>query len=640
VFRLTREGRDESYESYRTRVRERIAGTCEWFLSHPSYNSWLDQPNDSLILSADAGCGKSILAKHLVDSKLDGRHPDAIICYFFFDQQSQNTARQALCALIHQLASRKFDLIKHTMSDYKASKEKLVNIDSVLWGILSRMVMDTSIGQVILILDALDECDQYESTRFINQLRELYLAWENKVVKKVTFLATTRPSSGTISELQSLITTYPQCHISAANCFGAIAREVDIVIEARATELEEKGRLDEDTKFHLVRRLQESSQRTYLWVHSIFEWIAATDVENGERAIDQIIDEPPKTVYDIYTKMVRTSKRPALARKAFSIILAAYRPLTLQEMHIAMHLDSVSSEPPEPYRNLELLLPNWCGLLVTVIENRVYLLHETAREFLVNEGFSADGQIQSGPLSEVETHQVLAWSCLSYIEVALEPPHLQSRNRSGNKSSESTSRALNEEFLDYVGENLFHHIQKAQLEEDKALAVRIKRFCDIQDRHCQVWTEAKPLQVRGLRVDSYNMSTLWIASYAGMTAVVEQLLEEGDNICDTRNRDGQNTLLVAALQGYDRILALLLTADQVRKDLRDAWRTGPLQAAVQSRNPAAVKVLLESGAVDVDTWDPSGRTPFDCVAADGDPDMIRVFLDFGSDEACNVRDFL
>ncbi|PNP53200.1 hypothetical protein THARTR1_06410 [Trichoderma harzianum] len=89
LFRLTRKDRDVTYEWYKDRVEKRVENTCLWFLQHERFQTWLKQESGPLLVSADPGCGKSVLARHLVDEVLP--RPGTTVCYFFFKDQDQNT---------------------------------------------------------------------------------------------------------------------------------------------------------------------------------------------------------------------------------------------------------------------------------------------------------------------------------------------------------------------------------------------------------------------------------------------------------------------------------------------------------------------------------------------------------------------
>ncbi|EQL30911.1 hypothetical protein BDFG_06673 [Blastomyces dermatitidis ATCC 26199] len=52
----------------KNRVEDRVEGTYEWFLGHNNFRKWLKQEESGPVLvSADPGCGKSVLTKYLID---------------------------------------------------------------------------------------------------------------------------------------------------------------------------------------------------------------------------------------------------------------------------------------------------------------------------------------------------------------------------------------------------------------------------------------------------------------------------------------------------------------------------------------------------------------------------------------------
>jgi Cdc6-like AAA superfamily ATPase len=159
LFRLTKSTEDATYEWFKDRVEDRVQGTCMWFLEHDHFQKWLKQESGPLLVSADPGCGKSVLAKYLIDHVLPR---SATICYFFFKDQDQNTVRQALCALLHQLFSQKPSLIKYAREQLDKDGQGLINSTNSLWTILRGAVQDPKAGLVIIVLDALDECAESE----------------------------------------------------------------------------------------------------------------------------------------------------------------------------------------------------------------------------------------------------------------------------------------------------------------------------------------------------------------------------------------------------------------------------------------------------------------------------------------------
>lgn len=130
LFRLTSDSKDATYEWYKDRVEERAENTCLWFFEHDNFQKWINQESGPLLVTADPGCGKSVLAKYLIDHELP---QSATICYFFFKDQDQNTSRQALCALLHQLFTQKPALIKHAMPQFNKDGQGLSKSTASLW---------------------------------------------------------------------------------------------------------------------------------------------------------------------------------------------------------------------------------------------------------------------------------------------------------------------------------------------------------------------------------------------------------------------------------------------------------------------------------------------------------------------------
>ena len=93
-----------TYEQFKNNNPDRAPDTCRWVLEHDNYTQWWQgQEDDLLWISADPGCGKSVLARSLIDNELRGSSTHTI-CYFFFkDNEEQDSLVTALCAILHQL---------------------------------------------------------------------------------------------------------------------------------------------------------------------------------------------------------------------------------------------------------------------------------------------------------------------------------------------------------------------------------------------------------------------------------------------------------------------------------------------------------------------------------------------------------
>ena len=101
------------YEQYKNTNPEKVSGTCRWVLDHRQFQAWQQSSHcDLLWISADPGCGKSVLAKCLVDHEF-GTADQHSRCYFFFrDNERQDNLSTALCAILHQLFDHQPSLLR------------------------------------------------------------------------------------------------------------------------------------------------------------------------------------------------------------------------------------------------------------------------------------------------------------------------------------------------------------------------------------------------------------------------------------------------------------------------------------------------------------------------------------------------
>jgi nucleoside-triphosphatase THEP1 len=338
LFRLTKSTEDVTYGWYKDRVENRVEGTCNWFLQHAHFQDWLKQLSGPLFVSADPGCGKSVLAKHLVDHVLP---KSATVCYFFFKDQDQNTVRQALCALLHQLFSQKETLIQHATRQYEQDGKGLVNSTQSLWKILGDAVQDSQAGSIIIVLDALDECAESE---FEDLMRNIESQSRSSPMSnsRVRYLFTSRPYEQIVAKFRSLLKSFPRIHIPGEEESEAISQEVSIVISYRVRLLAEEIKLPGEFRDYLETCLTSTEHRTYLWVYLVFDYLKSEGFKKTRRGIESATKSLPTTVNQAYEKILAKSRAQVVVRRALAIVLAASRPLTLSELNLALEIDGTT----------------------------------------------------------------------------------------------------------------------------------------------------------------------------------------------------------------------------------------------------------------------------------------------------------
>ena len=119
----------------------------------------------------------------------------------------------------------------------------------------------------------------------------------------------------------------PNVHIPADESSDAISCEIDLVINHRVDALGKRLRLNGGIKAQLAATLLETPQRTYLWVYLIFKHLDSTMFRKTPKGLQAVISTLPRTVNQAYERILEKSEDVAAALKAFSIMLAAERPL-------------------------------------------------------------------------------------------------------------------------------------------------------------------------------------------------------------------------------------------------------------------------------------------------------------------------
>lgn len=408
------------YEQQKNRNPWRLDNTCRWFLGHPNYRQWLDEPGPGILwVSADPGCGKSVLARSLVDLDLE-RKRERTVCYFFFkeDGVQQASLNTALCAILHQLFTQRRDLLHHALDRFETDGTQLYGSVNNLWAVLQSAINDPSAGEIVCIFDALDECETSDRHQIINLLNDHFRRPPIGIVR-------THP----MNRWKVLVTSRPYQHIerrfhrsSTIRLRGehesrAISEEIGIVIEAKTEELALQLDLEEPEKASLLTSLQSVNHRTYLWLRLIFAEMLDDTFQPTRANLRRITRELPKSIDEAYEAMLARSTDAAKARRVLHMILAAVEPLTQEQLRFAIALDqsqqSVDDVDLIAKAGFETAIKSLCGLFITISDGRVYLVHQTARDFLLSQGQSNHAWKQSFKLIDSENTMISV--CLHHV---------------------------------------------------------------------------------------------------------------------------------------------------------------------------------------------------------------------------------
>jgi len=416
------------YESFKNANVDRAPGTCEWLLEHLQYRKWVESEDSTLLwVSADAGCGKSTLAKFLVEHLRNAKPSNGIsvsVCHFFFKEgiSHQQSTVLAIRAILHQIFARDRALIRHQFPEYEVKGSAMMQELDTLISVLISTVCDPESPSFILIFDGLDECPGVELDRLLGALNKVFAAQgiqQSRSGQYLKALMLSRPENSIKTVLQRQPMTI---RLKGEDEIESISKDVSLVIQRSMADLEGDG-IPPLLLKDFSKNLEAGADNTFLWVSLIIKILQDLTTSRGGASRNEILELlKNRDIYSIYNHLLGKLNNQQDTRKLLHVILAAERPFTLDEMGIALAvapehrtLDDILSDVRYPCENNILSLG---GHFIRIIHSKIYLVHQTAREFLLGlpqQPKTTLGSTWQHSITIKECHQILLGICLCYL---------------------------------------------------------------------------------------------------------------------------------------------------------------------------------------------------------------------------------
>lgn len=281
---------------------------------------------------------------------------------------------------------------------------------------------------------------------------------------------------------------------------------------------------------------------------------------------------------------------------------------------------------------------NICGLFVTVVEKKVYLIHQTAREFLLDEDLTNAGlspgvgsaQIWRRSIYARQAHLVMARTCIHYL-------CMQDEAMQDLPGPDSTGAFRGQEdiegahvFLSYAAMHWTDHLREAHTLIDDSLAGRIAfTMCDPHGAPFRLWSTIDGY-LQSHRAywlsEPHSLSNVSVSTILGIESAVKLLLEQSDVELAFGDAGGRTPLHVAAIFGRTAVARLLLERDGSLANIKDQIEYSPLHISVRTHKPDFVQLLVETRDVDLNLRDHQGFTPLQYAAEEGYETIVRLLL--------------
>lgn len=364
--------------------------TCKWIYGSPQYQLWNTSDTSTLLLiSADPGCGKSVLASSLVEHFQECEtEQQTFCCYFFFkdDNDNQNSLNVAIRSILYQLLSTKPHLLPYFAREHAKKGKQILDAPTTLWNIFLQCLGDKTCGVVILILDGLDECEISGARRLLDLVTSYYRNTERSTAHKSQLK--TILSSRPYQYIRDAFWDTPTVQLKMEDHVDLIDSDIRSVVNARIDRFASSRQQKDDPKLENLRDLLLLRAGSFfLWVTLILDMLESEGGPSYEE-LGAIVESSAPTLPSIYDKMLGRIKSREKCRKLLRIVLSAREYLTLEEIDHAWAIrpedTSMKDMQPRRFLSAEYAVKDISGLFLRIINGRVFLVHQTARAYLLN----------------------------------------------------------------------------------------------------------------------------------------------------------------------------------------------------------------------------------------------------------------
>jgi hypothetical protein len=347
------------------------------------------------------------IIKELLRQAQSQPQPLRLIAYFLCQATDPklNNATNVLRSLIYMLVRQQPHLITHLRERYD-SDPKLFESGNTFYSlsvIFDKMIQSLTKTTIFLLIDALDECesDLIKLLRFIT-------ARKSTSSVQVKWVVSSRNRNDIEQALEiddrknKLSLELHADHIS-----DAVAAYINYSV-SQLKALQSNRIFLEKVKGQLLRK----SDGTFLWVALVVQEMQKC---RRSEAIGELLERTPRGLTPLYDRMLQQIQRfdgldRELCMLVLSIVTLAYRPLHLRELCLIAGLQKHQDGSNDLNNIVDM-----CGSFLTIRDDYVYLVHQSAKDYLSAAKVSA-AIFPSGPS---KTHHIIVSESLHSLSSQL-----------------------------------------------------------------------------------------------------------------------------------------------------------------------------------------------------------------------------
>lgn len=318
----------------------------------------------------------------------------SIVCSFFCDERNKDLANATMLlqGLLWDIVWQRHDLIRHALKYYWSNKSSHAWSYDDLWRIFQAILDDQRISSVCVIIDALDECNGKDRSRFLRDVGEYLERRSESATCSNNFILSSRPTiTGKLPGLKenSSYMKLDQDAVLRGYMITDIRRFVldGLLCDEPLSSCNGQSVRPEA----LADKIATKSEGSFLWASLILDELQTRLILDA----DEFISQCPPDLYGVYNESlakVKPDDRKEVV-KSLHILLAAKRPLTLAEFKVALAVESRHQTLEavqlkiDKVVQIETYLLKMLGNLVRISDTTnttITLRHQSVKDFLLN----------------------------------------------------------------------------------------------------------------------------------------------------------------------------------------------------------------------------------------------------------------
>jgi hypothetical protein len=376
-----------------------LLGSYRWILDNTTFKEWHgDQHGRLLWVKGDPGKGKTMLLCGVINELQSFIPQTALLSYFFCqatDSRINNATavlRGLLCMLMHQQPS----LASHVRKKHDYAGKSLfedVNAWVALSEIFADVLQDASLSTTYLIIDALDEC--------VTDLPKLlaFIAKQSSASSRVKWIVSSRNWPVIEEELER---AEHKTRLSLELNAESVAAAVKTFIQQKVCQLAQEKRYTPGVEAAVLRHLTSNANDTFLWVALVCQDLRVT----ANRHVLKKLALFPAGLNALYERMMQQMSESDDAKICRCILASTailYRPVTVSELvALVEQFEDVSDDVRE--------IISLCGSFLTLREDTVYFVHQSAKDFLFAKAYD-----EAFPEGSEAVHQAIFLRSLAIL---------------------------------------------------------------------------------------------------------------------------------------------------------------------------------------------------------------------------------